>query len=407
MKKIFYILILSISILLFSNLVLAEDISKAVFPIAELGNCKDQDACKVFCDAKENMLACVNYGQKNGMISEAEASVAKRAIPKIIAGQTPGNCKDRLTCEAFCQSTNEHLQECVDFAEEIGALAPEELAQAKKVAKVFAEGIKTPGNCVGKSKCEAYCSKTENLEECLSFAEKSDILPKAEIDEARKVMTFLQAGQTPGKCKTKKEYKDYCDKDANFDECILFAQTAGFVTKEEADMAKKVGGKGPGGCKGKEECATYCDDSSHAEECANFAIEKNLVSQEEKDLIKTGVSKIRSGLGQIPENAKPELEKCLNNLIGDENFAKFKAGQDFFLTKKQGDGIANCFTSVMSNYSGGSGNGGGTPSQGGSSIPSVPPANYEPTASDCAKFSGVPSCSYVPESVRAICEKCK
>lgn len=44
--------------------------------------------------------------------------------------------------------------------------------------------------------------------------------------------------------------------------------------------------------------------------------------------------------------------------------------------------------------------------QGGSSG-SAPPSSWTPNASDCAPFSSAPSCSYVPQANRDMCEACK
>ncbi len=37
----------------------------------------------------------------------------------------------------------------------------------------------------------------------------------------------------------------------------------------------------------------------------------------------------------------------------------------------------------------------------------TPPSSWSPNASDCAKFSSAPSCSYVPAANRDMCEACK
>ncbi|MDD5750724.1 MAG: hypothetical protein PHU56_03740 [Candidatus Pacebacteria bacterium] len=401
------------------------------YPINLLGNCQNQQDCKAFCDKPENMMACVDYGQANGMISKEEAGLAKKVIPKIMAGQTPGGCKDKNECENYCQSDNSRLVECVAFAEEVGALPVDELAQAKKVAKVLQEGTQTPGSCSNKKTCEQYCADTAHIEECLVFAEKAQILPAEEIVEARKVMKFLQSGETPGKCATKATCKDYCDKEENFEECISFAQEAGFVSEQEADMARKTGGKGPGGCRSEKDCADYCNLDEHAKECADFAIGKSLVSDEEADKIKHGAAQLREGLAQIPQDARAEVDQCLAALLGQENFAKLQAGEDIFLTKKQGDGIGPCIESVMANYAkkmaeqaaagagaaaagaGGAAGSGGGPAQGQNAPPAdipvgaAPPAGYKPDAAMCAQFKTAPSCSVVPASVRGLCEQCR
>lgn len=416
------------------------------YPIAELGNCQDKESCRRYCETPENMMACVEYGSGRGMISAEEAARAKRVIPKIVAGQTPGGCKSKVECENYCQSDSSRFSECVAFAEETGVMPPEELAKVKKIAQALKSGANMPGGCKGKADCEAYCADTAHGEECLNFAEKAEILPPEEIAEARKVMEYLQKGETPGKCQTKADCQTYCEADEHFEECILFGEKIGAVSKEEAEMAHKVAGKGPGGCKGKDGCAQYCDLQEHAEECAKFALEKELVSEEEAEKIKQGSAELRSGLDKIPADARSEVETCLIGLMGADNFAKIQGGQDVFLTKNQGTGVGPCFDNTMDAYAAkksqegqGAASGGlpagapptnipqppvnmgppanvGPPADVPVSAPdnvgppagnSAPPAGYAPDAATCAEFQSVPSCDVVPENVRSLCEQCQ
>ena len=45
--------------------------------------------------------------------------------------------------------------------------------------------------------------------------------------------------------------------DDHFEECFKFAEAAGFMSAEEAIMARKTGGKGPGNCKGRKNAKTF------------------------------------------------------------------------------------------------------------------------------------------------------
>ena len=57
-----------------------------------------------------------------------------------------------------------------------------------------------------------------------------------------------------------------------------FCRSAGFIPKEEAEIARKImplmmKGEMPGlACKSKDQCESYCENESRAEECASFAI---------------------------------------------------------------------------------------------------------------------------------------
>ena len=69
--------------------------------------------------------------------------------------------------------------------------------------------------------------------------------------------TGIQNVQYPvkelGNCQDESACKSYCDKSANTEACLDFAQKHNLMSKEEIDLAKKFmagGSKGPGGCRG-------------------------------------------------------------------------------------------------------------------------------------------------------------
>ncbi len=426
------------------------------YPIAALGNCKDQADCKAFCAKGENMPSCVTFAEQKGMLSGEDLRISKIVAEKVSKKETPGGCQTKAECESFCQGKVENINKCISFGEELGVIPKADLAEAKKISEALSKGAKMPGSCKSKTECESFCSVGSHIDECLNFAEASGILPADQLAEARKVAPFLKNGETPGKCTTKDSCDSYCKDDTHFEECLGFAEKAGFISSEDATMAKKVGGKGPGGCKGKEECMTYCNQDANATECANFAKDKGLLTKEQEADINTGVDRMRAGLDQIPAEAKTEVIACLENSIGKEKFDRIMAKLDL-PTQAIGGKIEACFGKVEEIMkakmmpaggipTGASGGTGSAPTKEElmKNIPdSVPPemrANIEkqiesqiplgaptgaptggpvpaPTAGtsgmptvDCSRFNSMLSaqyCSAVPESVRDICIKCK
>jgi len=315
------------------------------YPIAELGGCKDKAACKTYCEKPENMRACVAYAEKSGLLTGENLHISKIVAEKVFKKETPGGCATKAECEEFCQGKVENINACVAFGEGLGVIPKEQLAEAKKIVEALRKGAKMPGACKTKNDCEKYCSISSHIDECLSFAEVSGIISPEQLAEARKVAPFLKNGETPGKCTTKETCDAYCKEASHVDECIGFAEKAGFITAEEATMAKKVGGAGPGGCKGKDSCMTYCNEDEHAAECANFAKEKGLLTEKQKEDIDTGVDRMKAGLAQIPEEVRGEVITCLENSIGKEKFDRIMAKQDM-PTQSIGGKIENCFANV-------------------------------------------------------------
>src|SRR3989344_4965124 len=260
---------------------------KNKFPITKLGNCKDQSSCKTYCDDKAHIVACTDYAEENGMISKEEAARA-REFADVLRGDGPGACKDQKTCEAYCNGVA-HLDECLLFAERHNLIPKDVLQDAKRISRVLAEGATLPGGCTDKKSCESYCADTTHADECVNFAEK-----------------------------------------------------AGLIAKEDAEMAMKPGGEGPGGCRSRETCEAYCNDTSHQEECFKFAEKYGLIPAEQLKEIKDGMGQLRAGLPQLPEEARV----CLKEKLGEEALAKISEGT-FMPTQNMGQLIKGCMADMM------------------------------------------------------------
>jgi len=300
------------------------------YPIPELGDCKNKEDCMVYCDKPENMEACLDFAEAHNLISKEEIKMARRMLE---LGETagPGGCRGKTECEAYCDDIA-HIEECIAFAEENGLLPPEELEEGKKVAAAIKKGI-TPPNCRNKKECDTYCSLAENMKECLTFGEAAGLIPAEELEEAKKVLAAMEKGVKPPSCGGKEECDIYCSAPEHFEECITFAEAAGFVSPEEAVMARKTGGKGPGGCHGKEECDAYCEDQAHMEECIDFSVEYGFMSAEEAAQAK---KMLAAGLTGGPGGCrgKEECDAYCNDLSHMEECVDFavKAG---FMTPEE------------------------------------------------------------------------
>jgi hypothetical protein len=187
-----------------------------------------------------------------------------------------GNCSSQTDCEAYC-NVPEHVGACLDFAEANGLMSSDELATARRMLQYIQAGT-TPGHCTSKQSCDAYCDKQENLQECINFAVQIGEITQQEADMALKT-----GGVGPGGCK-REQCQTYCNDESHFTECIDFAVANGLISEKEAEMAKKTGGKGPAGCK-REECQTYCQEPAHQQECFQFAVQNGIIPQGEVEMM--------------------------------------------------------------------------------------------------------------------------
>ena len=306
-----------------------DDIS---YPIPELGNCTSKTDCKEYCDNEKNMSACLIFAEQNNLMSSTELNKAKKITGTGLKG--PGGCSGKEQCQLYCDDID-HINECIAFAEENDLLQPDELAEARKIKQAIDSGIKPPA-CKNKKECDSYCSKGENMEECIGFAEKAGFLQAGELQEAKKVLQAIKRGAKPPPCRGKVECDAYCAEDSHFQECMVFAEAAGLVSPEELEMMKKTGGKGPGGCRGKEACDTYCENNMEA--CTQFALDNGLIKPEEAEMMKKtggkgpGGCKGKEGCESFC-NDPANQETCFNfakenGLISEEDLKKMEDGRE-------------------------------------------------------------------------------
>lgn len=181
-KKILYILITGILVTkMMTGSVIAQIIPEISYPVAELGNCADKAACKTYCDEQANIDACLSFAEKNNLMSKEEIKMAKNFKKTGMIG--PGGCKGKDECKTYCNGPD-HMDECIVFAEKNGMMSSEQLGEAKKVKAAIAKGIKPPA-CGDKEACDAYCSSSEHVEECVGFGEAAGIISKEDAEKIR------------------------------------------------------------------------------------------------------------------------------------------------------------------------------------------------------------------------------
>jgi len=152
------------------------------------------------------------------------------------------------------------------------------------------------------------------------------------------MLELIKSGQTPGGCKSKNECESYCEGGNHFEECIAFAEKAGFMNPKEAEMLKKTGGKGPGECQGKQACDAFCNDPANRDTCFKFAEDNGLISPEDLKMAKEGMTRMRAGL----ESAPPEVKDCLKSELGPNIIEDIQSGK-LVPGPEIGDKARSCF----------------------------------------------------------------
>ncbi len=406
MKIKYLISFIVITLALIGSVAWAQNIQ---YPVKELGDCKDESACKSYCDNSENTKSCVNFAEKNNLMSKEEIALAKKFMA--VGNKGPGGCNGKDECNNFCNDIA-HINECVAFAEKNNLMSSGELEEAKMIQAAIKKGVKPP-SCKNKTECNTYCEDPSHMEECIAFGAEAGFIQGKELEDAQKMLAAIKKGATPPPCKGKeacdaycsspdnieacmtfaqaaglmspeeaqnsqkmiaavkkgfkppqcngKECDTYCAEDAHIDECINFSIAAGFMTEKDAEMAKKTKGKGPGGCVGKETCDTFCNNPDNQETCFNFAKENGMIPEADLKQMEEGKQKVQEALQQAP----PAVLDCLNSEIGTGMMEKFKNGAAM-PPREIGDKMRTCFEKMGPSDPGSQ----GKPGAGGS----IPPA---------------------------------
>ncbi|MDD4874940.1 MAG: hypothetical protein PHI77_00870 [Candidatus Pacebacteria bacterium] len=260
-----------------------------------------------------------------------------------------GGCADQQECKAYCDK-KENIEVCLSFAEKNNLLSQEEIESAQNFLKA---GNKGPGGCEGKEACEAYCSDIDNIDECVAFAEKNGLMPEEKLQEAKKVQAAIAKGITPPACGNKEECDVYCQSSEHMEECVAFGEAAGFLQGEELEKARKMlsavkrGVKAPP-CNGKEECDAYCSKPENMELCINFSIEAGFMAEEEK----ANAQKMLQALAQgaVPPNCKGK-EECEIYCTQEEHIEEC-------ISFSEAAGLMSAEDAAMARKTGGKGPGG-------------------------------------------------
>ena len=362
-KKILSVLILISGILISGGIISLADAQTTTpgdiqYPIPELGNCKSESNCKVFCDAPKNSDACLAFAEQLNLMTPEELANAKKFKDNGMIG--PGSCRGQAECDKYCNNSS-HMEECMTFAQKNGMMSQDQLEESEKVLAAIKRGIKPPA-CNGPEECDAYCGASEHMEECINFSIETGMMPKQEQEQAQKMLSAIKQGIKPPACKptpppnqleqaqsnqinkpNRPEQEGlqacdaYCADPSHIEECVKFSVAMGNMTEQQAQMSIKNDGKGPGGCIGKDACNTFCDNPDNQETCFEFGKENGMIPEGDLQKMQEGQQKMKDSFSKIPQ----EVLDCITTSSGAEVVEKMKTGS--VIGRKFGDSINQCF----------------------------------------------------------------
>lgn len=205
------------------------------------GGCRSHQECERYCQDVTHLDECLAFAEEEG-IDDPHIGEARRIREHLRGGgRMPGGCTSKEACEAYCESDFSHMEECFAFAqaaglevgdeeEEDGPKSPEQIRQFIELAK---KG-ETPGGCKNRQECDAFCSSPDNVLQCVEFGAKLGFIQPKEAEMIRKT-----GGKGPGGCRGREECEAFCNNPENQEACFAFAEEHGLIPEEELRHAKE------------------------------------------------------------------------------------------------------------------------------------------------------------------------
>ena len=190
------------------------------------GGCNSQSTCEAYCNSIDHIDECLSFGEQHGLMDKNEIAEANKIREAMKRGaRLPGGCRDKKSCEAYCSDPT-RARECIALAKEAGIVSEEEINRVEKFLPLMERG-ETPGGCRNKDVCESYCSEENHMDECIAFAEKVGAISEKEKEMIRKT-----GGKGPGGCRGR-QCEAFCKNPANQRACFEFAKENGLISSEE------------------------------------------------------------------------------------------------------------------------------------------------------------------------------
>lgn len=239
--------------------------AKTLFPILELGNCRDVQECFYYCEIPRNKAACWSYGEyvlHKGVLSDQtinpDEGARRHGITFPIAEL--GNCASAQECMAYCNKPENH-DACSAFGEKKGLLQgnTSQINQERLLSDA-----KNILGCDSKSSCSTFCRNPVNQQKCQEFFQKEGLTTQS---------------PTKPSCSSPDSCREFCSNPVNKQTCDAFGTSCLNFCKGNPDKCPYLNTQSLhpvppisitspnglpaaiSGCSNKEECYTYCQNN--------------------------------------------------------------------------------------------------------------------------------------------------
>lgn len=234
------------------------------YPIPQLGNCRDQYECHLYCEIPDNHASCWSYSVYGINVLGDESPEDKLALLGITFPVTElGNCATLNECRAYCD-------------QEANKPACRTFAQTKKLTskEIIIDKARSELGCSTVETCKVFCSEERSKGTCQTFAKKYHLRMVARD-------TMLEAARTELGCTTREQCKALCALPENGERCETLGKKFGKVSVREQLVERA---KTELGCTSFASCRTFCQDKTNRDACRNFgAAVRTLQNKTNKD----------------------------------------------------------------------------------------------------------------------------
>lgn len=236
------------------------------YPIPELGNCRDQKECHLFCEIPENKPACWSYRTySNDVLGEETPEQTLERLGVTFPVAQLGNCTSVSACRQYCELPQNQAA-CRSFSQSYG-LANQDLLVQKAQQEL---------GCTSREECRAFCNQEKNQEACQAFVKRYHLRNTAKERVLKQAQRLLN-------CSSLTECKQLCSQQQNQDKCQKFALQNNLPTNPKQRHLLETAMKQLG-CGSFAECKEFCSQEENKTQCTAWGYRiQNLVQDKIQD----------------------------------------------------------------------------------------------------------------------------
>lgn len=228
--------------------------AQIIYPLPDLGFCRDAKECYYFCEIPQNKPACWSYGKfviSGSVLGETDITFPVAEL---------GNCASKDACFTYC-NLPQNQSACEAFAQK------HQLGRHQTDKQELLEKAKTALGCTSMESCQSFCEA--NTEKCMQFMRSH--APAHMRSEYEQYDSMMQQAKSELGCTSMRECQAICERPDSATRCQSFGQQYGSHEYKQAQTGFIETAHSTLGCDSQESCLHFCDDPQNSQKCAQFS----------------------------------------------------------------------------------------------------------------------------------------